>query len=84
MALKLNVLRWHCLCFSKAVNAKHEPKQWWPTRIVCAWCVKEGLADDTPHSGEVVSHGICDRHRDRMIADMNQMELPFAPFRDRR
>lgn len=36
---------------------------------VCAWCAKEHKDADTKRAFETVTHGICLKHRDELIAD---------------
>lgn len=41
-----------------------------PLTVVCAWCAKDGVAQPVP-IGAVVSHGICQEHRDGMLRELN-------------
>ncbi len=45
-------------------------------RVVCAWCVKEGVIQKGA-SGELVSHTICHRHFKQIV--LEQKGKPITP-----
>lgn len=44
--------------------------------VLCAWCQKEGketVIKGDPNEGGQVSHGICDPHQEKMLAQISEI-----------
>ena len=48
-------------------------RETWVT--LCSWCIRDGVVQDAPGA----SHGICDRHKDELLAPVRARRESSQP-----
>lgn len=62
-----------CEIADKALPMVIEINRRAPLKKVCSWCQRDGLVPPT-EPGELVSHGMCDRHHAEEMARIREMD----------